>query len=46
MYRRAIALDGQTTIAGDAGGRLDILRLVEPDIKKPTTGDTRMHLLE
>ena len=41
----AVALDGQTIIAGDASGRVHILRLVEADPTKHPPGESKIQLL-
>jgi hypothetical protein len=40
----AIALDGQTIVAGDGLGRAHFLRLVEADETKPASGDAGLLL--
>jgi WD40 repeat protein len=45
MRSCVIAQDGQTIIAGEASGRVHLLRLVEADQSKPPIGEIKIQLV-
>ena len=46
MTSCAVSLDGRTIVAGDASGRVHLLRLVEADKTKPPVGEIKIPLLQ